>query len=192
MSGPINILVAQTEVTCTNATGRQYLIRISFLLKRENSRLQYSNDYICERMASLKLLHLKSCLLYFCSDKYTWHQWHHRETLFHVDRSNSGRNLFLPLVVWNSSSLRTWPHSTPPPLLPQCPWPSMHYRFQGHCADWPSPRKQNYASAMSSPGLYKSFFYHSADVSTVINKLTEQCPRSHNSPFLIFVINDFI
>lgn len=51
-----------------------------------------------------------------------------------------------PPVAWKSSFLRTWLHSTPPPLLPQCPWPSKHCRSQGRYADSPKRGKQNNAS----------------------------------------------
>lgn len=42
-----------------------------------------------------------------------------------------------PPGAWSSSSLRTWPHSTPPPRLPRCPSPSKRCQCQGRCVGSP-------------------------------------------------------
>lgn len=59
-----------------------------------------------------------------------------------------------PPVVWNFSFLRTWPHSTPPQLLPLCPWPNTHYQCQERCAGSPSGTKQvnNLGASVHSQG----------------------------------------
>lgn len=80
--------------------------------------------------------------------------WHHpciTAAVLHTHHIHVGPTLYPPLVVWSSSFLRTWPHSTPPPLPPQCPWPSKHYQSRGHCADspWEGKKRQwNKASAV--------------------------------------------
>lgn len=51
-------------------------------------------------------------------------------------------SVILPQRTWKPSCLKTPLHSTQPPPPPQCPWPSMHSQFLGHCPDWPKPRKK--------------------------------------------------